>query len=261
MSNGVPERAAGPRPRHSLPWHSPSRRRRGPRWWFDHSFGLRLLLSLVLAGALLGLVDRWQNCRSLGFARGCLESDPGAVVTIGNIESLSIVAAAFLYLLEGNQRRQRENLAAMDVILACQQARARLSHARNDALEMLSARGVWLDGLDLSGAHLDDLRAAQGRWRGVQLQGASLRRASFQDADLQGADLRGADLAGGSLEHADLRQARLEDCDLRHVDLRGADLRGARLAGARLEGSRLDGADWRDSDLEDAPPPDAAREG
>jgi uncharacterized protein YjbI with pentapeptide repeats len=251
---------AGPRPRHSLSWWPQIRRRRGLGWWFDHSFSLRLLLSLFLAAGLLGLVDRWQNCRSLRFAHGCLHSDPGAIVTISNIESLSIVAAAFLYLLEGTQRRQRENLAAMDVILSCQQAHARLSHARNDALEMLSSRGVWLDGLDLSGAHLDDLRADHGRWRGVQLQGASLRRASFQDADLQGADLRGADLAAASLEHADLRQARLEDCDLRDVNLRGADLRGARLAGARLDGSRLDGAEWSDSDQEHTATADASRD-
>jgi Pentapeptide repeats (8 copies) len=185
---------AGPRPR-------PGRRRprrgqghRGPAWLLDHAFPLRLLLALVAAGALLGGVNRWENCRSTHFAHGCLFRDPGGIVTVANVEALSIVTAAFLYLLEGQQRRQRENLRAMEVILSCQQAGARLSLARNDALEALSAQGLWLDGLDLHGAVLDALQAPYGRWRCTNLRQASLQQACLHDTDLQGADLAGADL-------------------------------------------------------------------
>lgn len=246
MTAAAPLPPAGPRPRRQLPWQRRNQRSRGLRWWFEHHFPLRLLLALVAAGSLLGLVDRWENCREQRFARGCLTRNADGVVSIGNVESLSIVTAAFLYLFEGTQRRQRENLEAMEVILSCQQARAKLSHARNDALETLSRRGLWLDGLDLSGAQLDDLLVPHARWRDVNLQGASLQRARLQDSDLQNADLRGADLRQACLQHADLRGAVLSGCDLRQADLRGADLRGALTDGARLEGTCLEGADLGD---------------
>lgn len=248
MATAAPRPTAGPRPRRRRPWPWRKRRPRGVRWWFEHHFPLRLLLALLAAGLLLGLVDRWENCRDHQFQQGCLMRNTDAVISISNVESLSIVTAAFLYLFEGTQRRQRENLAAMEVILSCQQARARLSHARNDALETLSRRGIWLDGLDLSLAQLDDLQAPHARWRAVNLQNASLRRACLHDTDLQEADLSGADLRQARLEHADLRGAMLRGCDLRGCDLRGADLRGSDTAGARLDGALLD-----DALLENAP--------
>ena len=248
MATAAPRPTAGPRPRRRRPWPWRKRRPRGLRWWFEHHFPLRLLLALLAAGLLLGLVDRWENCRDHQFQQGCLMRNTDAVISISNVESLSIVTAAFLYLFEGTQRRQRENLAAMEVILSCQQARARLSHARNDALETLSRRGIWLDGLDLSLAQLDDLQAPHARWRAVNLQNASLRRACLHDTDLQEADLSGADLRQARLEHADLRGAMLRGCDLRGADLRGADLRGSDTAGARLDGALLD-----DALLENAP--------
>lgn len=227
----------------------PSGRQRGFRWWFEHHFPVRLLLALVAAGCLLAVVDRWENCREHQFQRGCLSRNADSVISIGNVESLSIVTAAFLYLFEGTQRRRRQNLEAMEVILSCQQARARLSHARNDALETLSRRGLWLDGLDLSHTQLDDLIAPHARWRDVNLQQASLQRACLHDTDLQGADLSGADLRCSRLEHADLRRANLSACDLRGADLRGADLRGAITAGALLDSARLEGADLSETDL------------
>lgn len=248
MATPTSRPTAGPRPRRRRPWPWRKRRPRGLRWWFEHHFPLRLLLALLAAGLLLGLVDRWENCRDHQFQQGCLMRNTDAVISISNVESLSIVTAAFLYLFEGTQRRQRENLAAMEVILSCQQARARLSHARNDALETLSRRGIWLDGLDLSLAQLDDLQAPHARWRAVNLQNASLRRACLHDTDLQEADLSGADLRQARLEHADLRGAMLRGCDLRGADLRGADLRGADTAGACLDGALLD-----DALLENAP--------
>jgi len=241
--------AAGPRPR---PGRSRPHRRPGQRPLariLDHSFPLRLLLALVAAGALLGGVNRWEECRRTHFAQGCLFRDPGGIVTVANVEALSIVTAAFLYLLEGRQRRQRENLQAMEVLLSCQQAGARMSQARNDALETLSAQGIWLDGLDLKGAVLDALQAPYGRWRRTNLRQASLQGACLHDTDLQGADLAGADLRQAVLVHADLREADLRDADLRRADLRGADLRGADTTGARLESTLLEGADLRQTAL------------
>jgi hypothetical protein len=241
---GVP---AGPRPRRSWPWARGTGPQRGLPRLIDHSFPIRLLLALVTAGALLGAVNRWENCRDHAFARGCLQRDAGGIITVDNVESLSIVTAALLYLLEGGARRRRENLEAMGVILDCQQAGARLSYARNEAVEKLSARGIWLDGLDPSQAHLEQLRAPHSRWRSVNLHQACLKGACLHDIDLQGADLSGADLRQARLAHADLRGTDLRNADLRQADLRGADLRHARLEGARLEGALLLGADLGDT--------------
>lgn len=234
MNGGLP---AGPRPRSRPSWAERQQRRNRQRLWrlLDHSPGLRLLLAVLAACLLLGGVNRWENCRKDGFRQGCLLRDTGGVVNVGNVEALSIVSAAFLYLVEGGRRRRRENMEALEVILNCQQAGARLSLARCEALEQLSANGLWLDGLDLSGAHLEELQAPHARWRQVNLQGACLRGACLHDADLQGSDLSGADLSGADLRHADLRRAGLEGANLRGADLRGALLEGARLTAACLD--------------------------
>jgi hypothetical protein len=222
-------RPPGPRPRRRPSWaEQQHRRRRHPiSRLLDRSFGLRLLLAVCAAGLLLALVNRWEHCRQDGFSHGCFLSDPGGIVNVSNVEALSIVSAAFLYLLESRQRRQNSHLQAMEVIQACQQSGARFSYARNEALELLSESGLWLDGLDLSGAQLEEIQAAHGRWRDMNLRGANLQDACLHDTDLQRCDLRDADLRGA---------------DLRYADLRDTDLRGANLAGARLEGANLSGA-------------------
>jgi hypothetical protein len=229
------------------------RRRQGSRFHrlLEHSFRFRLLLAAAGAGLLLGGVNRWEHCRSHHFESGCVLADPGGIVTVGNVESLSIVTAAFLFLLEGGKRRRREHLEAMEVILSCQQAGARLSHARNQALELLSESGLWLDGVDLSATNLDDLRVPYARWRDVNLSNSSLRRALLADADLQHSDLSGADLSQANLQHADLRGAKMQGCNLSHADLRGADLRGADLIGANTAGIRLDEALLQGTCLDD----------
>jgi len=117
--------------------------------------------------------NRWEDCRLSDFESGCLQSDAGGILNVGNVESLSIATAACLYLLEGRKRRQKENLEALEVILAFQQAGAKLSFSRNSALELLSEGGLWLDGLDLSGTILDELNACGARWREVNLNKAS----------------------------------------------------------------------------------------
>jgi len=251
--------ATGPRQKNGLTWEERQRRRRLSRFHrlLERSFGFRLLLAATAAGLLLGAVNRWEHCRSHHFESGCLLADPGGIVTVGNVESLSIVTAAFLFLLEGGKRRQREHLEAMEVILSCQQAGARLSHARNQALELLSESGLWLDGVDLSATNLDDLRVPYARWRDVNLSNSSLRRVLLADADLQHSDLSGADLSQANLQHADLRGANLKGSDLRDADLSGADLSGADLSGADLTGADLTGATLSNDDrLQTSPTPE-----
>jgi uncharacterized protein YjbI with pentapeptide repeats len=150
-------------------------------------------------------------------AIGCLVHDAGGVLSVGNLEALSIMTASFLFVLEAGQRRQRDHLDAMELILSCRQAGVRFSYARNQALERLADAGIWLDGQDFSGIVLDEIRLPGARMQGVNLSCTSLRQADLTDCDLRGANLR-------------------------NVDLRGARLQGACLEDACLEGALMDGA-------------------
>ena len=186
----------------------------------DRSFRLRLLLALVAAMASLMAVNRWEQCRDLELVRGCLWHDAGGVVNVDNLEALSIVTAAFLFILEGGKRRQREHVEAMELILSCQENHVRMSYARNEALEQLAEAGIDLAGLDLRGTDLQEIRIPGARLQGVILAGSNLAGSNLRGADLTGADLTGADLTG--------------------ADLRGAVLDAARLEGAQLAGASLD---------------------
>ncbi|MEB3156472.1 MAG: pentapeptide repeat-containing protein [Cyanobacteriota bacterium] len=213
------------------------RRRRSPFLrLLDHSFRLRLLLASLAALVALGGVNRYELCRDRAFAPGCLWQDAGGVVEVANLEAFSILTAAFLYVLEGAKRRQRDHLEAHQVLLACREAGVRYAPARNDALELLCAAGLEFNGWDLSGLDLDQIQVAGAQWHGVSLVGSTLRGADLRRADLGAADLRGCDLSG--------------------ADLRGADLRGAELSGATLRASRWDeGTRWPGATPEDALPP------
>lgn len=219
------------------------RRRRSPLLRrLDQSVRLRLLLAALAALAALMLVNRWQHCRQSGWGSGCLWRDAGGVVTVGNLEAFSIVTAGFLYVLEGGRRRQRDHLEALELILTFQQAGVRCSHARTQALELLSDAGFSPDGFDLSGIDLEGIHLAGARWSGANLAGSCLRGGDLRQTQLVGANLRGTDLRSADLRGADLTQADLRDADLAAADLRGADLRGADLGGTRLAGCRLEGA-------------------
>lgn len=225
-------------------WMQRRRNQRRSAWRrrLEHSFGLRLLVAFSAALAALAVVNRWDQCRHSHLVKGCLWRDAGGVVSVDNLEALSIMTAGFLFILEGGQRRQRQNVEAMELVFNCQQAGVRFSHARNEALEQLCQAGVWMDGLDLSSTNLDDLQMAGVRWRQVNLAGASLR-----SADLRGADLQGANLQNADLSHADLRDANLDA-----TNLEGATLEGARLAGVQPDQAGRSGPP---ADPPGSPPP------
>ena len=213
-------RSSKPAPRE--PWTERRRRRlRSPLLRkLDRSFRLRLLLALLAAIVALALVNRWEQCRDLKMARGCVWHDAGGVVNVDNLEALSIVTAAILFVLEGGKRRQREHVEAMELVYSCQEHRIRLSHARNEALEQLCEAGIELHGLDLSGADLSEIRLPAARLQGVKLVGTDLSR-----ADLRGADLRGADLSGALLEGALLEGALLDGALPKGLEPGGAERR------------------------------------
>jgi len=194
------------------------RRKRSPvQRLLDHSFGVRLLLAILGALAALGTVNRFEQCRDLGFARGCLSRDAGGVVAVGNLEAFSILTAAFLYVLEGGKRQQRENLEAHGVILACQQAGLTYAPARNDALEMLCRAGLEFNGWDLSGIDLDQIQISGALWHGVNLSHSSLQGSVLRQADLGQANLEMADLSGADLRGTDLSCTNLNGTNLSHV--------------------------------------------
>lgn len=194
------------------------RRRRSPiHRLLDHSFGLRLLLACLAALAALGSVNRFEQCRDQGFARGCVWQDAGGVVEIANLEAFSIMTAAFLYVLEGGIRRQREMLEAHNVIIACQQAGLRDAPARNDALERLSRAGLEFSGWDLSGLNLDQIEISGAVWPGVNLSHSSLQGSVLRKADLHQANLEMADLSGADLRGTDLSDTNLNGTNLAHV--------------------------------------------
>ncbi|MEB3349460.1 MAG: pentapeptide repeat-containing protein [Cyanobacteriota bacterium] len=200
---------------------------------------LRLVGAALLAASVLGLVNRFENCHRNHFSDDCLATNAADVISIGNVESFSIVTAAFLYLLDGGRRRQEEHQRQADLVASSRQRGDVVSLARLEALEGLCRDGIWFDGQDLSGMNLEGLDGREGRWRRVCFRQSSLAGADFRGADLLGADLEGADLRGADLRGADLRQARLQGC---------------RLEGCRLEGARFDADSGRGAAPLDSPP-------
>ncbi|WP_158217023.1 pentapeptide repeat-containing protein [Synechococcus sp. 8F6] len=221
----------GPRPQN---WAQRQQRRHDSRLFrlLDGSFAFRLALSAGSALALLLVVNSYATCRNQNWSQGCLFRDAEALISVGNVESLSIVTAAFLYLLEGHKRRQRENMEAYDLLQTCNAFGARWLMGRIHALESLNSAGLSLAGQQLAGFDLHNLQAPHGDWQEVNLENSVLRQANLAGSDLRGANLRGCDLQDANLRGANLRDANLD----------GADLTGAQLEGAELSGTHLEAA-------------------
>jgi len=246
-------------------WVERQQRRHDSRFFrlLDNFFLFRLVMAASGALALLFVVNSYATCRNNHWAVGCLRRDVEALVSVNNVEALSIVTAALLYVLEGDKRRQRENLEAYDLLMRCHGSGLKWLIGRIHALESLNRAGLPIDGQQLAGCDLHNLQAPNGHWHGVNLENTVLRNANLAGTDLRGSNLRGADLCnadlrqadlsatdlgGANLRGTDLRQAVLSEADLRGDDLRGALLEGSLLAGAHLDGVQLDGAHLQGAD-------------
>lgn len=238
--------------RRRITWYERQKRRKTSPFFrlLDRSFQFRLLLAGAIALVLLGAVNRFEHCAETNFAAGCQLEGASSLISIGNVESFSIVTAALLYLLEGGRRRRLEHQAAMDTIIAADQAGAVVSLGRIHSLEILATDGLWLDGLNLSRINLEQLEAPSGRFRtvdfshsdltGANLKQADLAQASFVGANLTHANLSGAILTKVNFQGANLRGANLSQADLSNADLAGAILDQTNLLGATLTGIKLD---------------------
>ena len=136
-----------PMPRQST-WVDRQQRRHDSRFFrlLDGSFLFRLALSGAAAMALLLVVNSYATCRNNRWAPGCLWRDAEALISVGNVESLSIVTAAFLYVLEAQKRRQRDNIEAYELLMNCNASGVKWLVGRISALEILNSAGLPIDG-------------------------------------------------------------------------------------------------------------------
>lgn len=124
---------------------------------------------------------------------------------------------------------------------------ARAAHSDNitalAAIEELKERLCFQDGSlqgrNLAGARLQNVRLAKALMQLIDLTGADLRGAYFGEADLSKARLIKADLSDSNLREVRLTDADLTGAKLRRAHMAGADLRGALLRSADLTGANL----------------------
>ena len=157
-----------------------------------------------------------------------LNREPGKSIfktTFNNAESIALVSAGIIFLLETGDRQKRNQYEAWQVINSAQSQTG--SGGRIQALEDLLRDGVDLEGVSASGADLSGINLESG-----QLSRANLARAHLDGANLKGANLEGARLTFANLEGANLREANLEGAELGEANLQNADLKGANLEGS-----------------------------
>jgi hypothetical protein len=78
----------------------------------NRSFSFRLLIASAISLGILGAVHRFETCHAKKYSSDCLAANFGDIISVSNVESFSIVAAAWLYILEGSKRKQQKNLDA-----------------------------------------------------------------------------------------------------------------------------------------------------
>lgn len=116
----------------------------------------------------------------------------------------------------------------------------------------------------LAGAILDDAKAVEVVFDGLDLSGASLQGATAKGATFEGAKLNQCKLQGADMSNTKCSGAEFQGADFgprfpekvpserKSAKLQGADLRKAKLKGASLVGTDLVGADLTEADLTNA---------
>ena len=124
-------------------------------------------------------------------------------------------------------------------------------YAVHRLIRSYDSENVWLEGVDLSEANLDNANLC-----GVYLNYAILNGASLASVHLEMSYLNDVDLVDANLNYADLSSVHLKRTTLAGTDLYGANLCGADLREANLEradliGANLSGADLTGANLND----------
>lgn len=120
-------------------------------------------------------------------------------------------------------------------------------YAVHRLIRSYDSENVWLEGVDLSEANLDNANLC-----GVYLNYAILNGASLASVHLEMSYLNDVDLVDANLNYADLSSVHLKRTTLAGTDLYGANLCGADLREANLERADLIGANLSGADLTEA---------
>ncbi len=222
-------------PQRKATWFETQQRRKKNPFFrlLKRYFTFRLLIASLISLVILALVHRFETCHQARFSDNCLATKFGDVISIDNVESFSIVTAAWMYILESSKRKQKSNLEALEIISNTQGRPHAI--ARIEALEMAGATGIYLDYLNLEGCHLEQLEIPYARLRYTNLTRAALTEADLRYADMQNVDLSYADLTGANLTGANLTGANLTGTNLTQANLTGVNLNGVDLTSAHLE--------------------------
>ena len=234
---------------------------------------LRILIAVGLAGIVLVTVQQIELALNCGQGKSKSSCNPiYMVLRVDNIESFGILTAAFLYLLESQERRKKNINEALQMIDNAASSGNSTSYARIKALEYLKGRSQSLQKLNLEKADLNkiDLKGAQlsqaclcesnledAHLENAVLDDADLRNSRFNRAFLTGASLKSAVLLGADLSYADLSDADLSEADLKsanlsRANLEKAELKDTNLTNANLKDVILDNADIQNADFRNA---------
>lgn len=232
--------------RRKMTWYEKQKKRKSHPFYrlIQRSFTFRLILASFISLIILGLVNRFEVCHDSKFSSDCLSTNIAEIISIDNVESFSIVAAAWIYILESAKRKKQDNFEALERINTFQNSGIIYSLGRIEALEQVSNAGIYLDNYNLQGVNLEYIALPYGRLRNVNLSNTVLSNADLTYTDLQGvnltnadltkANLTGANLTGANLTGANLTETNLTNADLTDVILTDVDLTLARLANTIL---------------------------
>lgn len=206
-----------------------------------------ILPALVLT--LVVILTIWLSDNNKSTTREIL------ILLFQEAESIALISAAAIFILEIQTRKKREHYEAWQMIVSAEGHSGSLG--RIQALQDLNRDGVDLGSIDLS----------KGKMPGIKLSWSKLIESNFESCDLSFSDFKGSILIatnfkksivfGSDLRMAILSAAVFEDANLnfsslKNATLTGVNFRGASLWGANLQGAYLDKANLEDADLRDA---------
>lgn len=172
-------------------------------------------------------------------ARDSLEADPSNDKSKGKNDHWVIVEILTTYIVTNSQwTLEKEKETVMKPLPPDIQAILTVLGRRPLEYNQGEIQRLYLRGVDLRGANLND-----GKLNGADFQGSHLDEAQLKGTHLNDAVLYGVSLKGATLTSVQLRNANLQGTDLTNAELTGANLFGANLTGARLTGADLSGAD------------------
>lgn len=188
--------------------------------------------------SMLTVLFKWESGQSI------------ILLLFDNSESIAIVTAAIVYLLEVPERRRQDRSEAWRAISLAKGAVG--NRDRIDALERLNKDGVSLERIDLSEADLSGTDMTSANMESATLERAILNNANFTRANLRYANLNGVKASQAIFDDAHLLLAVLQNAQLFQAQFEGANLGGARLERIQGEMARFVRANLRGANLAEA---------